>query len=155
LSCRGWWGESSFLQKVVSKSLRKTIHGLKLTKGLFSDLRGTFQRESTFTSFLFFFFFFCSTGVCTPGLALARQMLYHLNHSPTLFHLVTLELEYCVFAQASLDHNPTYASCVVGMTSVYFHVWILLLLLRWGLTYFLPRCKPQQCGKGSVGQRGE
>jgi hypothetical protein len=32
-------------------------------------------------------FFFCSTGVWTQGLTLARQTLYHLYHSTSLFFL--------------------------------------------------------------------
>jgi hypothetical protein len=39
-------------------------------------------------------FFFCGTGVWTQGFALARQALYHLNHtvSPGFLSIITLNL---------------------------------------------------------------
>jgi hypothetical protein len=38
-------------------------------------------RKNPFLLSFFLSFFFGSTGVCTQGLTLVRQALYHLNHS--------------------------------------------------------------------------
>jgi hypothetical protein len=37
-----------------------------------------------FCFFLNFVCLFCSTGVCIQGLMLAKQVLYHLSHVPSL-----------------------------------------------------------------------
>jgi hypothetical protein len=43
------------------------------------------QLRSIFGGFIFGF---CSTRVWTQSLALARQVLYHLNHTPSPFWLL-------------------------------------------------------------------
>jgi hypothetical protein len=49
-------------------------------------------QKSTFQCFIF-----VSTGVWTLGLALARKVLYHLNHTPTLFTVVIFQIGSCSF----------------------------------------------------------
>jgi hypothetical protein len=43
-------------------------------------------------------FIFGSTRICTQGLVLARQTLYHLNHTSAHYTLVVFQIRSCTFA---------------------------------------------------------
>jgi hypothetical protein len=52
---------------------------------------------------------------------LARQVLYHLSHTPTLFALALFLIGSYVYAWAGLDHDPgsvyvSYVAGVIGMS---------------------------------------
>jgi hypothetical protein len=58
------------------------------TKDVATFISECFVSYSSSDFFLFpfgFFFFSGSTRVCTQGLTLARQVLYHLSHTPSPF----------------------------------------------------------------------
>jgi hypothetical protein len=64
----------------------------------------------------------CGTGVWTQYLMLARQVLYHLNHSPSLFGINYFLDRVSSFSQGlDSDHNSIYASHVAGITGVCHH----------------------------------
>jgi hypothetical protein len=56
----------------------------------------------------------------TQGLALAKQALYNLSNTPSLFALVIFQIGPHVYAQAVLDcYLPIHASPVTEMTDTY------------------------------------
>jgi hypothetical protein len=63
---------------------------------------------------LFFFFWWLLLGLELRDSHLPG--LYHLNYSPSPFSLVIFQIGSPIFAQASLDLHPIYASCSGGMT---------------------------------------
>jgi hypothetical protein len=45
------------------------------------------------------FFLFLANGDSSQGYTLARQVLYHLNHTSSLFALIIFQVESTIFAQ--------------------------------------------------------
>jgi hypothetical protein len=107
----------------------------------------------SFTTFFFscFFSFFCSAGVLTQGLILARQVLYHLSHtqSPT-WSFYFIKLFICILLEViqsfihvlfnSFDH-PYNLSFEFFITIelltfggvILFCFFIFIVLLNWNL----------------------
>jgi hypothetical protein len=77
-------------------------------------------------NFLLFVLFFLGSG-----LALVRQMLYHLSHASSLFfalvHFQIWSHHFCL-GQASDSDHPTYASHVAEVTGVSYHAWLVCLV---------------------------
>jgi hypothetical protein len=82
-------------------------------------------------------FFFCSTGVWTQSLTLARQMLYHLSThmSPTLFALGYFSDRVSGFCpELAFDwDSPTCTSQVAGIIDVHHHVWLFFFFGSTGI----------------------
>jgi hypothetical protein len=72
-----------------------------------SPFKGEIEQHSYFLSFLLF----CSTGIWTQGFTLARQVLYYLSHSVSIFCINYFWDKVWLYGWTSVDGDPLiYAS---------------------------------------------
>jgi hypothetical protein len=86
--------------------------------------------------FLKGFFFFDGSKVWIQGCTLARQTLYHLNHTSSSFCFGYFEERILLFAQTGLDHNPP-IFCFPPSLRWHMHATVPNFFpMSWGLTSF-------------------
>jgi hypothetical protein len=81
----------------------------------------------------FFLFLMLVLGLKTQGLAVARQILYHLCHAPSPFAFVVFQIGPCVCDWAGLDGDlPVHGPLIAEMIGSYYVTSQLYLLVETG-----------------------